>query len=142
MGEALANDETRDFWTEVMKVHKSGSTKVNVMDGQQGNEAASAIFAEKYKKLYNSISYDEAEMNNLQNDIDRDIHEKCEQGKCDCNHTITTEHVYDSVKSLKPCKKDGNVGLSTDHLIHGGHALRVHRGMLFTCAIKHGYTPP
>ena len=46
-------------------IKKNNNTLPNMIDGKLGNENISDVFVDKYKSLYNSVSYDNHDMNNL-----------------------------------------------------------------------------
>ena len=64
MGEAIAQNNDRVLWDEVRKINKTNHDLPNMMDGITGTEEISNIFGDKYKTLYNMVSYDEQNMIN------------------------------------------------------------------------------
>ena len=60
----LQNDK-RNFWSEVKKVFGKQNQLPNVVEDAQGDEDISHLFCDKYSNLYNSVPYDEDEMNNF-----------------------------------------------------------------------------
>ena len=66
MADAILCDDTRSFWNEVRTVSSNkNNTLPNMIDGKLGNENISDVFVDKYRSLYNSVSYDNHDMNNL-----------------------------------------------------------------------------
>ena len=53
MAEALKNNSSRDFWTEVKRVENSGRNLPSNIGGKTSSSDIAALFAEKYKTLYN-----------------------------------------------------------------------------------------
>ena len=98
----------------------------------QGQEHCIAdLFANKYKTLYNSVSYDPAELRKMHDTVDAIILDKCEK-------SMTT---IDDVRTSIPGKADGRDGVLTDHIMHGGNNLHVHLCQLFTSMLIHGMSP-
>ena len=58
MAEALKNNSSRDFWTEVKRVENSGRNLPSNIGGKTSSSDIAALFAEKYKTLYNSMPSD------------------------------------------------------------------------------------
>ena len=56
--EAISNNDDRVLWDEVRKMSKTSNEIPNGMDGQSNVDEITDIFADKYKTLYNSVSYD------------------------------------------------------------------------------------
>ena len=112
-----------------------------MVDGATGTEAVTGVFREKYKKLYNSVSFDSESMTLMKAQIDELIDKDC----CDTNnhhkHTIFTADVEQALSSLKRNKNDGNVGHNTNHIINGSHKLLVYISLLFNSMLSHGFCP-
>ena len=53
---SLQSQNKRDLWKEVRRITGKRNSFVNTMDGQNGSEAISNLFAGKYNDLYNSVS--------------------------------------------------------------------------------------
>ena len=78
MGEAIARNDDRVLWDEVRKMTKSTNELPSMMDGHTGIDEISKVLADKCETLYNSVSYDNHDMDNLKKGIDSHI-EKCVQ---------------------------------------------------------------
>ena len=142
MADALVQNHSRDFWREVKKTNKSAKPVPSTMDGVTGEREISEVFARKYERLYNGVSYDPDDMNNLRNDLDSKIRTECCIGYCYHHHHVTAELMDRAFSRLNAGKRDGDGCFSTDHLIHGGRCLRTHLCLLFTAMLRHGHTPP
>ncbi|ELU18191.1 hypothetical protein CAPTEDRAFT_188621 [Capitella teleta] len=108
MARALLEQRGRDFWTETQKKTKLTQSCPNVVDGASGGKAISSIFLDRYNELYNSVSYDEEELNVVKMEIDELVGNKCVIGDCYYNHRISTADVVKAVKGLKRGKSDMN----------------------------------
>ena len=82
MASNLMSNNNCNFWKDVKKVKGSKSMLPCTVDDISGNTNISNMFANKYKELYNSVSYDVEDMSNLVDKVDRDILHNCCSGKC------------------------------------------------------------
>ena len=100
------------------------------------------VFAAKYESLYSSVSYDETDMKQLQEEIDILIRsESGMNGTCLPSHSISCEKVNFAISHLKCGKHDGDLGCYSDHIIHGTNRLNTYISLLFTAMLKHGFSP-
>ena len=78
-----------------------------MMDGQTGIDEISKIFADKCEVLYNSVSYNNHDMDKLRKEIDSHIAKECPNGLVQSNHrqSITVKELKDAVVMLKLGKK-------------------------------------
>ena len=74
MANSILQTNNHQFWTEVKKVK---SLKCNFPTCE--------VFANKYNALFNSISYDDMEMDDIKNEIQNKM-QLCSNGKCYNNH--------------------------------------------------------
>ena len=140
MADALLHNNSRDFWTEVKKVRKSGTAAPSQIDDKCDLDEITSHFASKYSQVYNSVSYDLEDMTDLMQNFEIAIDEHCLGGNCE-HYAITIEDVKKCLMHLKPGKHDGYVGHYTDHMINGTDSLMSHLSNLFSSMILHGYTP-
>ena len=77
MARAIAFNNSRDLWTETRKIRKNLSASPNCMDNVTGNENISELFAGKFCNLYNSVSYNEDELEVILNENTGDVQVKC-----------------------------------------------------------------
>lgn len=131
----------KNVWAEVKKIKGSSNSVPNTMDNKVGSEEIGKLFADKFKKLYNSVSFERAEMRELELDIGKEITNSCCKGKCYSNHRIIQEDVKEGIKHLNRGKQDGIPDLFTDHYINGGGRLEVYIGLLLNSMVIHGYCP-
>ena len=65
MADALINDPSRSFWTEVKRIRNNNSGTSLVVDGCSDKAKISQVFLRKYRELYTSVPYDAAEMQDI-----------------------------------------------------------------------------
>ena len=143
MANSLINNCTKRFWSDVKKV-KGGKVKLpSNVDGIAGDDHISAMFAEKYNRLYNSVPYNVNDMNCLQQSIDNQIESCCSCNKCYSSHIISVNDVSKAIQALKHGKTDGNFNQYSDHLLHGTHRLNVYISLMlmFQSMLNHGIVP-
>ena len=142
MGEAIAENKDRVLWDEVSKMTKTAHSLPRMMDGKTDVNEISNIFANKYNKLYNSVSYKGRDMDLLRKDIESRIDSTCHSNHEMNNHkhTITVTEVKEAVDMLKKDKKEEN-GLNTNHIKHGTNRLFVMIALMFNCMLSHGLAP-
>ena len=113
-----------------------------MMDGHTGIDEISKIFADKCENLYNSVSYDNHDMDNLKKEIDSHIEKVCPNGivQADHTHSITVKELKDAVDMLKLGKKEEN-GLYSNHFKYGSERLFILLTLLFNSMLSHGIAP-
>lgn len=143
LAEDLMTKDNTKFWKEIKKSGRSTARLPNNVNGHTGSDNICAHFAEKYRNLYNSVSYDVNEMEELLQNVDENIADVCESGHCKCylHHHTNVDEVVSAVNLLKYNKNDGHSQLSTNHLKYGSRRLFVLISMLFSSMLEHGYIP-
>ena len=141
MAETLLYGNINEFWKSVGRAKASKSVLPSTIDGVCGIKDISDVFAEKYKKLYNSVPYNFEDMKNFQLSTEENIHNLCSKGQCYCDHSFNVADILCAVTKLKCNKSDGWLGHSTDHIINGTNKLCVYLSLLFTGMLRHGYIP-
>lgn len=135
MSECLLFNRDRDFWMESKKMRDMRVNPPHVDNKCDPNEI-SDIFANKYKNLYNSVPPKESAMT----EIEKQIHEGLKQTSAK-EYVVTYDDVKSAIRSLKPEKSDGDLGLWSNHIIHGGDILTRHLSRLITAMLIHGFSP-
>ncbi len=93
--------------------------------------------------MYNSVSYNNADMEVLKTDIDDMINTQCTQST-HCTHgahSIISSEVLSAIRNLKHDKKDGDSEIVSDDIIYSDESLSVHIAILFTAMLRHSLTP-
>jgi len=140
---ALKCQNKRNFWDEMRRISGKRCNMPNVDDDAQCDDKISRLFADNYNNLYNSVSYDVNDMQDLINELECSIENDCGNNACTCtsSHVITCDDVTDAVLRLKPHKADGVEDASSDILINGCNELFVHLSLLFNIMLRHGQCP-
>ena len=138
MAECLLNNNTRDFFTEVKKVRRGGSKIPYSVDGAIGSGNIANAFAKKFKCVFNSVNYCDNDMKSLFSRVD----EICEKRSHEINECLFDfADIHDVIRHLKSGKSDGNMGLYSDHILHGTDLLFSHLTFLINAMIVHGNGP-
>ena len=142
MANNLLQNKSCDFWREVKKVKSSKGNKVaSSIDGQSSGQNICDVFLNKYECLYNSVSYDKAEMNSVKTEINKLIENKCICDNCYNNHTINTNDVCKAISNLKTKKSDGMTDQMSDHFINGTCRSHIYLSLLFQGMLMHAVVP-
>ena len=110
LAEAVSENNDRVLWEEVRKMSKTNKELPTMMDSLSSIEEITDIFADKYKILYNTVSYDAQDLNRLTADIDSRI----ENGFLNAtnvnnhSHIVKVQEVKDAIYKLKQGKKEEN----------------------------------
>ena len=138
MANAFTSSTKRNFWAEVKKLRGRSSSVPDVIDNVHGEHDIANLFKDKYRELYNSVSYDARQMSVLRSDIELLV---SNHNGIDCNHMVNVTDVIDGIHCLKSDKHDGNKGSFSNHLIHGNIKLQVYISLLFDSMLLHGFAP-
>ena len=143
MAEAAAAKSVTDIYRHARSFKKRKTSCPGKVDDISGEANIANHFACKFEDLYNSVSYDIDEMNNIKKEIDDLLDTNCSAtGGCAHNaHDFSCNDISNGIKCLKLDKSDGNKDLVTNHIIHGGHRLNIMLALLFSAIVKHGVTP-
>ena len=140
MGTSLVGgNNNRDLWVESKKINSAGKLSPSSIDGKTGDGPIATVFADKYRSLYNSVSFSDDEMTQLESQISQAVSDRCCNGNCYCSHSVNVSDIRSAMRGLKADKSDGF--LSTDHILHGGPDLLIHLSILFTSMVSHGFSP-
>ena len=108
MAEHLDGCHYKDFWANIKKIKGNKVNFPATVDSAGDVESIGSLFHEKYKNLYNCVSYDDHQMAALKLEIDNQI----------CEHD----------KSVKPCKEHC---ISITDIVEGVVKLRWKQGIFF-----------
>jgi len=74
MADALINDPSRNFWTEVKRIRNSNTGTSVVFDGCSDKAKISQFFSAQIpRELYASVPYDAAEMQEILTDVESQL---------------------------------------------------------------------
>ena len=141
MAESLCNSQSRDFWREVKLYKQSNNTVTSRVDNATDPSAIADIFYNKFKSVYTSVPYDEADLHCLASDIDKQVHVEANTVSHNDYECISVNKIVKLAKQLKSGKHDGNDGPTSDCLINGPHRLYVCLSLLFKLMVTHCYIP-
>ena len=132
------------------RLEKNISASPNCMDNFTGNENISELFAGKFGNLYNSVSFNEDELEVILNENDCDVQVKCTNdivnGISDNYmyihiHSMYVELVSNAINHLKLDINDCIDGLSSDNFKNSTHLINVYISLLFSSMLVHGTAP-
>jgi hypothetical protein len=142
LAESLSHADNRNFWKEIRHIKGTSTMVPSKIDDVAGDEAIVNVFSDKFKKLYNCVSYNQRDMHKLQERTYDQIRDKCFNSRCLCHcGNVTVHDIKQGLSKLKNGKKDGMDNLFTDHLIHGTHRLLVLLSLLYSVILCHGHCP-
>ena len=132
----MRGSDRRQFWKDVKNRKDRNKPTAVTIDDANTIHGICDLFADKYKTLYNSVSYDPSDMVVLLNSIERDMRYN---GFVLCR--ISMIEVKKAVSELKRGKTDGQMTQQSDHLINGTPLLFEKLAQLFSAMIAHGFAP-
>ena len=139
---ASKNPNNKDqLWREAKKMRGTNNRLPEIVDDILGDEEISNLFGGKFDCIYNSVSYSSVELNEIRNTIEKRIKDNILSPDNILSATLCTEDINTALQSLKAGKSDGNLGIYSDHIIHGTDLLYKYISMLFNAMLIHGYTP-
>ena len=107
------------------------------MDDQSDPGNIARLFANHYRELYTSVSYDFKEMQWINDELNCLLLIEQMSGDCIFGCSIVKE----AVSHLKAHKRDGDLGLSSDHIINASDLFFTHLSLLFSTIVIHGKVP-
>ncbi|ELU06646.1 hypothetical protein CAPTEDRAFT_189280 [Capitella teleta] len=120
MFESLQIGQQRNFWTEVQRMKRKHNPTIQDVDGVTEQDNIRDLFCEKYKELYNCVvcvAYDETEMKDLLSELNIQVSNCYENGKCNDDHNVSVNHMRDAIKQLKASKMRNMVGVLENRLL-------------------------
>lgn len=139
LGEAYNDRDSDKFWKYVRQSVNPPKPIPSMIDGENDMNQIASTFANKYSDLFNSVSFDSADMSHLLDDVHGLIDKKCCNNMCGSVHHISVNDIVNAVKKLKRFKHDGNTNCYSDNIINGTHKLYVHMSLLYTSMLVHGH---
>ena len=127
----------RNFWDEVKRIRSISVVSSKTVDGISDASRISKLFADNYRHLYNTISYDSGDLQCIINELNHKLAQEADVSV----YVSNVSHVKAAVNRLKSHKNDGSTDLSSDHIIHACDDLHVHTALLFNAILVHGSLP-
>lgn len=135
MSEAICNNRSRDFYTEMKKLNPKQGSAPSINGHVKTNDIA-AHFADKYEQLYNSVPSDGNSLEKIKSYIQENI------AHCDeSDRLVSQADVAKVIQQLKMNKSDGDRGLMSNHLQMSSEKFRNLLAKLITAILTHGYQP-
>ena len=126
----------------------SNQSLPDVVDKASGCKQVSHVFFEKFKTIYTSVPTPDIDMVHTWHIHGTYMAHTCMTNiisnrisNTNCNINVTPYVINDCIAKLKRDKSDGNVGLKSNHLVHGGRHIPVLLSLLFDAMIVHGHYP-
>ena len=141
VADSLCRKDTLSFWNQIRRIKNVKPQIPNVVDGKSESDIVH-VFAEKYKTLYSSVSYDpEWEVQFETKLEDLILNHSQPELHCDTKHCIEVDDVVCQAKCMKRNKSDVNPDLNSNHIINGGKGLWVKLAAMFTLMLSTGIVP-
>ena len=70
MAEAIVHNKNRNLWAEAKKIKQTNNSIPNVIDNDTGSDNINSLFADKFKNLYNSVGFEEKDLDYLSSRLD------------------------------------------------------------------------
>ncbi len=135
---SFLNSNSRDFWKEISKIRGRKSVIVSNVDGYTKSADIANVFSRHYNELYNSIEFDNCDINMLYNDVCDSIVDCKAQDHC---HYFNDFSIILAIKKMKHGKNDGYDGLTSDYILNGTPLLYHYLSILFSLMLSHCYAP-
>ena len=122
---ALADNNNRQFWSEIKHIHRNNSTVCDAVDGKCDSHDIANLFASKYRDLYTNVAFDDVELQCIRNELKDSL----TNFGAVFTAFVSNDYLTRACNNLKPGKRDIDTGLSTDHFINASDALAPHLAM-------------
>ena len=136
MAECMLSNDVRGYWSEVKRIKGNAKKIPGMVDNVSGDKNISELFASKFSTLYNCVGYDNSVMSTIAEKVSYNLKESCVDASL-----FSQEELSAAIKNISLGKSDGNVGVYSDHIVHGKECLLPYLVKLFNCMITHGYSP-
>jgi hypothetical protein len=137
MADAIENNKSRDFWQEVKKINNSGFKQTDNIGNKTKAADIAALFAEKYRSLYNSVESDPSRIENVLEANEQNIYSPC------VFHDVKIElnDIRKALRKVQIDKADDNHELFSNHLLYASDHLYTKLCHLFNAMLLHGHVP-
>ena len=141
LAESLGNDHVNVFWKNVKKCRPRKNHLPSKVDEKQDPSSISSLFKDKFKDLFNSVSFNNADLDKLMSEIDTSINDYCNTTDDASVFLFNPNNVSKAISKLKVDKRDGSLPLTSDNLINSTEILNGHLALLFSVMVRHGFSP-
>ena len=136
MAEALAKNNSRDFWKEVKTVNGNQVRYPTHIGNRTEDSDIASLFASKYKDLYNSVPSDGNALDALKENVNNGIGQRCIS-----EMFIDDFHISRALKHIQNNKADSEYTLFSNHILYASPLLHGYLKNLYNGMIIHGHTP-
>ena len=131
------DSRSSDFWGHLAKIRGTGKNPSSSVYGISDNKGVANLFTEYYNETYNSVGFDEEEIQLL--------YHVCENvsscASTDHRHRINHASVSHSIHTLNGGRNDGFYGLTSDFILNGTDLLCQHLPNFFSLMLFHCISP-
>ena len=120
IADAFEGNNSRDLWAELKKLDSSRKASPCSINGVTDDNEIAGIFSNKYKTLYSSVPTNIDEINELKNEMNRELSSVMFE-----NVHISVDDISKSIANLNSQKRDGTLGTYSDHFIHCSHKMKI-----------------
>ena len=134
LAEALLNDPSRSFWSEVQRFFgKHKSTFPPIVDNVSGSDNIAKLWCDSFKKLYNTV--DGSNSNELLDTLESGI-TSADIGQI----SVSSQTIRIAISKMKRGKSDSGP-LVSDHILEAPASIYQFLARLFTSVLRHGVMP-
>ena len=141
MEKGLLQERNVNSWKEFRKKKCNRIKLPSFIDGVLDEQKICEIFSEKYKTLYNSVSYKCHEMIDLEHEVKSVVSCSCVHERCYSSHAVTVHEVTNAIKKLKKDKGDGYITKMSNFFIHTTLKFKTILSMVYTSLLVHCVVP-
>ena len=145
LANALVNNRTRDYWSEIKKINKSKIDPISIVNGEYAHKDIANLFSCQYKSLYSSVTSDLSELSHMYDSIKADINNVCLSNNHSrgsfYDHPVYCINVVNAIRSLCADKSDGVDDNCSDNLKHATDRFIDYIVSLFNSILSHGCVP-
>ena len=120
---------------QTTKLISGNKSTINNLDGACCLDSISDIFASKYEALFQSTPTDVRALDDLYSPTIQVGVENDDR----YFSSITVNDVVEGLKDINLGNHDGNLGLTSDHLVNSSMKFKVALSILMSCMIVHGH---
>jgi len=139
MAQSMTNGNMRDFWKETKKMKGSNKKLPTTVDGVTGDENIAQVFLNKFEGLYNSVGYNNNNMEKIKQTVINKLTNESESLITDSLFSL--DDFKCAIKHIHKNKFDGSLGMFSDHIIYGTDKLWQCLVRLYNAMTVHGVTP-
>jgi hypothetical protein len=92
---ALIDDPRSSFWTQVKKIRNNKACSTKIFDGCTDGTSIAPLFANKYRNLFSSVTYNATDMLDLLAELDARV--GCDRGLSNPDHIFIAPDVADTM---------------------------------------------